>query len=141
VRHALEIELGGRDFYTAAAAATPRDDLRDLFTRLARMEAEHLDTLVRRYHVAAPHTPGDGLRAAERQTGHERHPEDPFDLLELAIELERRAEQWFRDRVGSAGSPRADELYRELAAEEAEHVDLLVTELAAMRRGTVGLLR
>jgi rubrerythrin len=124
VRHALEIELGGRDFYTAAAAATPRDDLRDLFTRLARMEAEHLDTLVRRYHVAAPHT-----------------PEDPFDLLELAIELERRAEQWFRDRVGSAGSPRADELYRELAAEEAEHVDLLVTELAAMRRGTVGLLR
>jgi rubrerythrin len=57
----------------------------------------------------------------------------------MAIILERRAEQFFRERIDDA-APTAQALYRELAAEEQEHIDLLVTELAAMRDNRRGLL-
>ena len=54
VRTAFEIELGGRDFYVAAAKHTSDEELHDMFQRLAAMEREHIDTLVRRYHLPAP---------------------------------------------------------------------------------------
>ena len=140
VQHALEIELGGRDFYAGAAAETEHPELRVVFERLASMEADHLATLVARYHVAAPPEARPGVRTAERQSGRRRDPEDPFDLIETAITLERDAHRYFADEADRTDSPIARALYRELAAEEAEHVDLLTTELANIRRGRLGLL-
>ncbi|MEZ5217218.1 MAG: FAD-dependent oxidoreductase [Ilumatobacteraceae bacterium] len=137
VRTAMEIELGGLDFYRTASGQTDDPGLAGLFTRLAAMETEHLDTLVRRYHLDVPPVPGAGLRPAFLRAARRPHPDDPFDLLELAIDLERRAEAHFRS--AAEGSPVA-ELYRELAAEEAEHVALLTTELAALRAGRPGLI-
>jgi bacterioferritin (cytochrome b1) len=139
VRHAFEIELGGRDFYVAAAGFTGDPELHDMFERLAKMEREHIDTLVRRYHIPPPaDAPGD-LHPGVLQAGGSDTAADPMELLEMAITLERRAEQFFRERLHEA-APAARELYRELAAEEAEHVDLLVTELAALRVNRRGIL-
>ena len=139
VRHAFEIELGGRDFYVAAAARTTDTELHDLFERLAAMEREHIDTLVRRYHLPEPaESPGD-LHPGVLQAGGHETPDDPLELMEMAIVLERRAEAFFHDRLEDA-APAARALYRELAAEEREHVDLLVTELAALRDNRRGLL-
>ncbi len=140
VRLAMEIELGGLDFYTVAAEQADDADLRRLFGALAEMEREHLTTLVERYHVDPPEESSAGLRPAFERAERTPHPEDPFDLLELALVLERRAEAYFREHVETAPTAAASELYRELAAEEAEHVDLLTTELAALRAGRVGLL-
>ncbi len=139
VRHAFEIELGGRDFYTAAAAHTTDAALHDMFGRLAKMEHEHIDTLVRRYHLASPAGAEGNLHPGVLQAGGDETPDDPLELLEMAITLERRAEQFFRDRIDEA-APAAQALYRELAAEEGEHIALLVTELAALRSNRRGLL-
>ncbi len=141
VRLAMEIELGGLDFYTVAAEQADDPDLRQLFGALAEMEREHLTTLVERYHVNPPGGSSAGLRPAFERAERTPHPEDPFDLLELALVLERRAEAFFRQNVEAAPTAAAAELYRELAAEEAEHVDLLTTELSALRAGRAGLLR
>ncbi len=103
------------------------------------MESDHIDTLTRRYHLDPPSLPNGDLHPGMLQAGGHRDPDDPFDLVEMALTLEHRAEQFFRDRIDSA-SPAARELYRELAAEEAEHIDLLTTELAAMRASRRGLL-
>jgi glutamate synthase (NADPH) small chain len=51
VRTAVQIELGGRAFYRAAAAESTDPELAELFSRFAAMEDEHLGTLARRYHV------------------------------------------------------------------------------------------
>jgi len=139
VRMAFEIELGGRDFYTAAAAHTTDAALHDMFGRLAKMEHEHIDTLVRRYHLAPPAGAEGNLHPGVLQAGGDETPDDPLELLEMAITLERRAEQFFRDRIDEA-APAAQALYRELAAEEGEHIALLVTELAALRSNRRGLL-
>jgi glutamate synthase (NADPH/NADH) small chain len=139
VRKAFEIELGGRDFYVAAAKHTSDEDLHDMFQRLAGMEREHIDTLVRRYHLPPPDEAGGDLHPGALQAGVQPVAEDPLSLLELALTLERRAEEFFTARIGDA-APAARDLYRELAAEEGEHVALLTTELAALRGNRRGLL-
>jgi rubrerythrin len=139
VRKAFEIELGGRDFYVAAAKNTSDEALHDMFDRLADMERDHIDTLVRRYHLAPPDDASGDLHPGALQAGAQRDPSDPLDLLELALTLEQRAEDFFRTRLDDA-SPAARELYRELAAEEGEHIALLQTELNALRAHRRGLL-
>ncbi|MEQ1698829.1 MAG: NADPH-dependent glutamate synthase [Ilumatobacteraceae bacterium] len=139
VRHAFEIELGGRDFYVAAAEATDDDEMRDMFQRLAAMEREHIDTLVNRYHMPPPPDAQGSLHPGMLQAGGPTTFDEPLALVEMAITLEQRAEQFFLDRIERA-APAARELYCELAAEEREHVDLLVTELAALREHRHGLL-
>jgi bacterioferritin (cytochrome b1) len=103
------------------------------------MEREHIDTLVHRYHLSPPDDATGDLHPGALQAGAQRPPTDPMELLELALTLEQRAEAFFRTHVDDA-SPAARELYRELAAEEGEHIALLTTELAALRDNRRGLL-
>ena len=56
-------------------------------------------------------------------------------LVELAEALVEQAE-----RHVDTAAPAARELYRELSAEEGEHIALLTTELAALRANRRGLL-
>jgi glutamate synthase (NADPH) small chain len=139
VRKAFEIELGGRDFYVAAAKHTSDEALHDMFRRLAEMEREHIDTLVRRYHLSPPDDASGDLHPGALQAGAQRVPTDPVDLLQLALTLEQRAEAFFREHLDDT-SPAARELYRELAAEEGEHIALLTTEIAALQSNRRGLL-
>ncbi len=145
LRTAFEIELGGVGFYTEAATATADPVLHDLFGRLAEMEREHLATLTRRYHVATDDlgdaVTGHALHRASRHLGHHDVPEDPEGLLRVAIELEERARDLFvRSAPTDDEHPAAARLYRELAAEEGEHIALLGTELAAWLDGRSNLL-
>jgi glutamate synthase (NADPH/NADH) small chain len=142
VREAFAIELGGQAFYTRAARVATEASMKDLFRRLAAMEADHLQTLARRYHtdVAAP----DGGLEAERAAiyaGIDRRPDDPCDLLRIAIACEERAVAFFTERAAAARKSSAvRRLYRELAAEEREHAALLTTEYALWQGGRSGLL-
>ena len=139
VRTAFEIELGGRDFYIAAAKHTSDEAMHDMFERLAAMEREHIDTLVQRYHLPPPPDADGELHPGVLQAGGHDTPDDPIELLELALTLEQRAEAFFTSRLPTA-APAAYELYRELAAEEGEHIALLTTELTALRSNRRGLL-
>ena len=141
VRSAFEIELGGRAFYQRAAVDCTDPALRVLFARLAVMEGEHMETLARRYHVDAPDpSPEWRLETAAVFAGIGSTPHDPGQLLELALALEQRAFAFFDRRAIALdeGSPEL-RLYRELAAEEAEHVALVEAELARWRTGRSAL--
>ena len=61
------------------------------------------------------------------------------ELLGMRLELERRAEEYFRGYAEESTGAVA-ELYRELAAEEVEHIDMLISELTALREARAGLL-
>ena len=139
VRTAFEIELGGRDFYIAAAKHTSDEAMHDMFERLAAMEREHIDTLVQRYHLPPPPDADGELHPGVLQAGGHDTPDAPIELLERALTLEQRAEAFFTSRLPTA-APAAYELYRELAAEEGEHIALLTTELTALRSNRRGLL-
>ncbi len=142
VRIAFEIELGGHAFYSQAAVEAVEPALRDLFARLAAMEADHMETLARRYHAEAPTPSGrSGVERAAVFAGIERRPDDAANLFRIAIACEERAAAFFDKKSGEAppGSSH-HQLYRELAAEEREHADILSAEFARWQAGKAGLL-
>ncbi|GAB3770350.1 hypothetical protein GCM10028796_37110 [Ramlibacter monticola] len=141
IRMAFEIELGGLAFYRRAAADSSDEELRALFGRFAAMEAEHLQTLCRRYHVEAPaHSHAFAVELAAVFGEQEHRPEDPAELFRIAIAMERKAATFFEARCANAapGSPE-QRLYLELGAEERGHVDLLETEYMRWRARKPGL--
>jgi rubrerythrin len=142
IRMAFEIEIGGLAFYERAARDAADPALRDLFGRLAEMEKEHMATLSRRYHTDLPAPAADHqIDRAAIFAGVERNPEDPANLFRIAIAFEQRAARFFAERGAQAAEGSAErELYKELAAEEREHVEILTTEYARWQSGRGGLL-
>jgi glutamate synthase (NADPH) small chain len=143
VRTAFEIELGGVAFYSEGAQQAIDSEVRELFERLAAMEREHVATLARRYHLAAPDETRLAMNAARAAVyaGTVVAADDPARLLEVAVALERKARDFFKSRAAAAApGSRVAQLLSELCAEEEEHVDLLATELERFRRGRAGLL-
>jgi rubrerythrin len=142
VHKAFEIELGGEAFYRRAAQDASDAQLKDLFTRFAEMEKEHMATLQRRYHADVPAPSADfQVDRAAIFAGIERSPEDPAELFRIAIAFEERAAEFFqREGANPLAGPVERELYKELAAEEREHVALLTTEFNLWQSGRKGLL-
>ena len=94
-------------------------------------------TLSRRYHVAIP-GPSDEFRAdlAAVRAGIDGKIEEPATLFKAAIAFEKRAVAFFSDRARTVPEGSVEhELYRELAAEEVEHVAILETEWARWSAG------
>ncbi len=142
IRIAFQIELGGKAFYENAAARVQEPVLAALFAQFSAMEHEHMETLSRRYHVEAS-APGEGFRIdlAAVQAGIEGGIDDPETLFRAAIAFERRAVAFFTARAKAVRHGSAEqELYRELAAEEEEHVALLQTEFERWSKGKAGML-
>ena len=142
IRKAFEIELGGQAFYRRAAADSHEPILKDLFEGLARMESEHMQTLSRRYHADVPSDEAiANLDVAAVFGGVVNRPADPANLFRIAIALENRASAYFADcATRAADGSTEQQLYRELAAEEREHAQMLSTEYARWQVGKPGLL-
>ena len=142
IRKAFEIELGGHAFYERASRESRDEELRELFGRFAAMEKEHMETLSKRYHAELPEPSADfQLDRAAIFAGVDRKPEDPANLFRIAIAFEQRAVNFFTERGTQCaqGTPEW-QLYRELAAEEREHVELLTTEYRRWQGGKAGIL-
>jgi rubrerythrin len=139
----MEIELGGWSFYRKGAEETDDAELGELFKSLAEMEHEHLQLLATRYHVPAPDLGTGDVpdEVAALYAGVRSEPKTAVELLEVAVGLEERAKAFFADRASllQRGSS-VWRLYRELEAEEHEHVALIETELERRKAGLGGLL-
>jgi hypothetical protein len=135
IRVAFEIELGGLAFYARARKEADDPILKAVFGKLEAMEQAHMTTLSRRYHAAIPRPGGElDVKCAALYAGTADQPDDPANLLRIAIAFEQRAVTFFGERITGCpeGSPER-QLYQELAAEALEHVALLLTELGCMR--------
>jgi len=142
IRVAFEIELGGQAFYKRAAAEAKDPLLRELFGKFVGMEEEHMETLSKRYHAEVPKPADDfKLDRAAVYAGIPNRPEDPANLFRIAIAFEQRAVKFFTERSATVKPGSVEhQLYKELAAEEQEHVALLTTELERWKAGKPGLL-
>lgn len=136
IREAFEIELGGLAFYLRGAEEVEAKDpdLAQLFRELSEMEKGHMTILARRYHIAAPEeAAATSLSPAQVAiyAGAVMTELSGAALLRLAVHLEKRARAFFLEagRKFPTGSSEW-KLYRELEAEEREHVDVLTTALA-----------
>ncbi len=142
IRIAFEIELGGQAFYTRASKESSDPLLKTLFGKFAEMEKEHMATLSRRYHAQVPAPTQDfKVDRAAIYAGIPNKPDDPANLFRIAIAFEQRAVKFFEERTGATKEGSVErQLYKELAAEEREHVALLTTEYERWKLGKPGLL-
>jgi glutamate synthase (NADPH/NADH) small chain len=142
IRTAFEIELGGMAFYKRAAAESTDPMLKELFGKFAEMEKEHMATLSARYHAdVSEASQGFKTERAAVYAGIPNNPSDPANLFRIAIAFEQRAVKFFGEKAEQTPEGSVErQLYKELAAEEREHVDILVTEFNRFKAGKPGLL-
>ena len=140
--HAIAMEREAAERYSELAERMDdegREDLARFFAELARMEAEHLETLERRTEgLALP-----ALAAGEHLWLHDGAPESaphelvfrlmtPRQALAIALAAEKRSQAFFENICWSAADPALRALAREMAAEEREHVALIARMFEAM---------
>lgn len=149
--HAIAIEREAAESY--ADFARRMDDLGNLdvaqlFRTLAVFESEHLDTLEARVAgVAVPQiAPGEYAwldAGAPETTARELVYRllTPRQALAIALEAERRAQQFFADVRATADDPALRALAQEMAAEELGHIAMVERALARTPEGRVDWAR
>jgi rubrerythrin len=145
VQQALQAEMNAHTFYAVMAREASDPDVQALFASLSEMEREHLETLAQKYHAHLEGPPEqvphpnirqiilegiEGLSEADRLLA----------LYGRAIEMERRARAFFLSQVEELPDGLEREIYRELAAEEDEHIALLESGLARTRDALARIL-
>ncbi len=136
VHEAVQYEVNMYHFYRLAMEKIRDAELRAVLEELYHKEEDHLAELEQKYHL---HFDPD-LRKLPKEkeqkasswifegidfSNAEGHVLQVYDK---AIEMERRTRDRFLEHAGSLPAGSQKELYRELAAEEEEHVSMLETE-------------
>ncbi len=138
IQQALQAEVNAHSFYAALAREASDPEVHALFSSLSEMEREHLDSLAQKYHAHLEERPESVPHPNMREIvleGIETLPEAErlLALYGRAIEMERRARAFFLQQVEALPDGLEREIYRELAAEEDEHIALLESGLARTR--------
>jgi len=133
--HAIALEREAAERY--AEFARRMDDLgnaaaAEIFTTLARLEGEHLQTLLERTQgVRVPEFLDEQYAWLDAGAPETAARELVFRLLsarqalEIALRSERRAQAFFEKVMLTADDPALRALAREMAAEEGEHIGLV----------------
>jgi rubrerythrin len=133
--HAIAIEREAAERYGEFAERMQdegRDALAEVFGMLARVEAEHLDTLVARTKgVALPTIAPERYKWLDTAAPETAARELVFRLmtprhaLAIALQAEQRAQAFFDHVYWTASDPALRALAKEMAAEEREHVEMV----------------
>ncbi len=133
VRDAVSFELNSFHFFRLAREHTRTPEQGMVLEHLYEEDLEHLHDLEEKYHARVdPELASDeeslssdwpfrGIRIDELS--------GIADVYRSALEIERRARDHFRDLADQFTQGLENELCRELAAEEEEHIAMLETEL------------
>ncbi|MBZ5498581.1 MAG: hypothetical protein LAP85_19470 [Acidobacteriia bacterium] len=136
VREAVQYEIDMYQFYRLAMQRTANQELHAILDELYHKEQDHLDELEDKYHIHLDPQLRELPDRAEALLSQwifrgidfadaERHVLAVYDK---AIAMERRTRDHFQARADAFEPGPQKEIYRELAAEEEEHVSILETE-------------
>jgi glutamate synthase (NADPH/NADH) small chain len=136
VHEAVQYELDMYHFYRMAAEKTPDPELKEVLADMFGKEKEHLSELDSKYHIHLDAVVKNPPVEAEKHlakwifegidfkdaSGH------ILQVYDKAIDMEKRTRDHFQARAQELPAGLEKETYRELAAEEEDHVALLETE-------------
>ena len=132
---AWTMELEAVERYSMLADAMEEHNNREvteLFRKLARIEQLHADQILEEHLSKRPPVlPPGGIRWDAGEGPETADPGDlhyrmqPYHALQIALAAEQRACEFFSKLARSATNPSVRKAAREMAAEEAEHVQLV----------------
>jgi len=142
VREAVQYEIDMYQFYRIAKQRTTIPTLQAVLEELYHKEEDHLEELEGKYHLHLDPQLRQLPDRAERllsqwifqgidfsDAGHH-----VLEVYEKAIAMERRTRDHFQAQADASAPGAQKEIYRELAAEEEEHVSILETEIEQFLR-------
>jgi rubrerythrin len=139
IREAVQFELNSFHFYKLARDRAKTPEQRATLERLYEAELDHLHELEEKYHAhldrSVVELSGDENKLLENWLFKGiRVSEDAGvkDLYQIALEMEQRTRDHFRGLARSLPEGLEKELCEELAAEEDEHVELLLGEMGQL---------
>jgi rubrerythrin len=138
----INAELAAYVFYKRAGEKIKDDEFASLMGRLAGEEKDHYWTLEAEYdslvrsekwvtyndimrRSGLPEIPEDMAEVHKRRLDQLEKSDDPHEILDLAIDLEERARDFYQAQIGRAGDPAADDVYTFLAKFEQGHINVL----------------
>ena len=138
VQEAVQYEVDMYHFYRLALQKTQDKQLRSVLEDLYNKEEEHLKSLEEKYHLHPVldlrQLPGDDEDIVFRYIFHGIDFKDMeghiLQVYDRAIAMEKRTRNRFLAHAETLPPGPQRDLYRELAAEEEDHVSILETEKA-----------
>jgi rubrerythrin len=136
VQEAVQFEVDMYHFYRLALQKTTDETLKSVLESLYQKEQDHLSELEEKYHLHFGHDlrqlPENDEKVVFGFIFHgidfKNAKDHILQVYSKAIAMERRTRNRFMTHADSLPPGPHKELYRELAAEEEEHVSILETE-------------
>jgi rubrerythrin len=136
IRDAVQFELDSFHFYTLARDTARTPEQRAVLERLYEAELDHLHELEEKYHAHLDREVVE-LSADEQNLLsnwlfrgiHLTEDSGLAELYQAALEMERRTRDHFQKLARELPAGLEQDVCKELAAEEEEHVAMLETEL------------
>ncbi|MFH1263216.1 MAG: ferritin family protein [Pseudomonadota bacterium] len=138
IQEAVQFEINAYHFYRLGWSRATHPKVKAIFEQMFLSEQDHLEELEKKYHVhlekevlkLPPNV--DAVLVADLFKGIDFNDVtgQVKKLYARAIEMEKETRDHFQKRAKSLSNGPEKEIYRELAAEEEEHVAMLETELA-----------
>ena len=142
LKTAIEVEINGLNTFNKFADQTQDEDGKRMFKRLADDEKEHKAILEKQLRnlseggswqsIQIPPSRVEKLIPALREKQKRTKGESgmgELDALNTALDLERKAAQFFRDKAKEVDNPEAKETFLRLAEWEDAHFELIQAEL------------
>ncbi|UCH90104.1 MAG: ferritin family protein [Thermoplasmata archaeon] len=142
IRTAIEIEIVGLETFQKYAEQTKSEAGKKVFLQLAKDEKRHREILEDQLNKLTEGKPWEDVEipASEieqvvpklRERAVETKGEagaGEIDALNAALDLEKRASEFFREKAEQAEEPEAKALFLRLAEWEDSHYDLIKAEL------------
>ena len=143
VQEAVQYKVDMYQFYRLAMQRTSDEELRGVLEELYHTEEDHLAELEEKYHVHLDPNLRDLPEKAEQHVSAWIFENIDFkdaeghvlEIYDRAIDMERRTRDYFLAQAKALPPGLPKETYRELAAEEEEHLSMLETGREQLQRG------
>jgi rubrerythrin len=142
IQVAIQLEKDGRQFFEKAAEETKNELGKKMFLKLASDEVRHLVTFEKMFKsLADPKTWKELLKETpprERmpyfsEKAESRSPVEKgageVEALRQALEVERKAIDFFKEVAKQASDPEASRIFEIIAEEEVSHYDLIQAQI------------
>ena len=134
---AMQAEEKAHNFYKEGAAKAEHPRGKDLFLQLADFEKSHYDHLKKLHESlssSGQYIEYDGTSFSQSKVDAKSEIEgepkkiEVLEILNMAIEAEREAQQRYADLAGKTSDPSGQDMFKKLSGEEGVHLRILNDE-------------
>jgi rubrerythrin len=135
---AIYREIGARNFYKQISGAIQNTEGKERFKRLSSDEERHrvkLEGWYKKLFDAKFAPDRKELEGAEIKGVHVGKKTGAMEALDIAIQAEMKAEEFYANQADAVSQPEFKELLMQLSTEEHGHYELLLAERNALTGG------